>query len=179
MKFEIASPIEFPRPAVFAALQHNLADLAPLLPNIDRVDTVEASSHADGRDYTLHHWHATPDMAPALIWPFVSTAMTQWLDYGYWDQKNWSIEWRFESPKIKGMYHCGGTHRLLERSATTCTLIFAGELAIDPAKVPGIPVFVAKKAAPLVEKFLLDLILNNLERLPKAVNMYLGQRERP
>lgn len=80
MNFSFESPLAFPRARVFAVLQHELSALVPLLPNIDRVELVREDTHGDGRPYSLHHWYATPGMAPALIRPFVSKAMTQRLD---------------------------------------------------------------------------------------------------
>ncbi|RMF12335.1 MAG: hypothetical protein D6761_12965 [Candidatus Dadabacteria bacterium] len=174
MDFSFDAELDAPADAVFRTLQFDLSELIPLLPNIERVDLVASQENEQGLPYTLHHWFATPGMAPTLIRPFVTANMTQWLDHGTWNAAAGTIDWRFESPTMRDLYDCGGTHHVLERDAGRSTLRFSGTFAINAAAVPGVPTFLVRRVAPALEKFMLNMIVTNLRELPRAIATHLG-----
>ena len=124
--------------------------------------------------YTLHHWFATPGMAPKLIRPFVSSNMTQWLDHGTWNAADGLIDWRFESPTMGELYYCGGAHEVMNRGSGQSTLRFSGRFEINPGAIPGVPAFLVRKVAPALETFMLNMIVTNLQHLPRAIASHLG-----
>lgn len=178
MKFEFKEKIHHPRARVYDVLKNGLAEVVPLVPNVKSLKVIERHEIGKGETKIVNEWHGAPEGAPALIRPLIKPEMHVWRDYAHWIDAESLVHWRFEAPMFKHFYTCKGTNFVEDDGKGGAIVRLTGELLTYPEKIPGVPKMLAKKIAPTVEKWLLNLVSPNLAEMPRAVGVYLDNQEK-
>jgi hypothetical protein len=174
MKIEADARISFPRDVVFATYRDRLPELVPHLPNIERI-TVEQREDAPGGQAgvsrLLNHWKAKgeiPKVAQAVIKP----EMVAWHDHALWNENDWTCAWRTVPKMFTESIRCEGKNNYVVDGGHTILQI-RGVLEIDLEGIPGVPRFLAGRVAPIVEKFIVDLLRPNLVSVAGGLEKFL------
>ena len=70
---------------------------------------------------------------------------------------------------------CTGSNTFYEEQDGRTRVVLDGELTIDLKKVRGIPKFLGKSLGPKLEKFIVELVTPNLEKVNVSLEAYLNQ----
>ena len=175
MQFEFAEQLTHPASTVYLIMRDRMAEVVPLVPNVESIEVLKRELRPDGRLHVLNRWQGSPSATPKAIRPFVKPAYTAWLDDALWDDQRSLVEWKFQTDHLGGLYRCEGINYFTDNGQGGCTVRLTGELELYPEKVTGVPHFVARKLAPILEKWLLGLVSPNLAEAPKAVQLFLDR----
>ncbi|MBF0120006.1 MAG: hypothetical protein HQK79_14320 [Desulfobacterales bacterium] len=157
---------------VLETVRDHQADLVPYMPNIKAVEVIERRELDGNRIELLNHWHGESDV-PAFVKKFIKPEMTSWKDYATWYNDERYVAWRLETFYLNKLFTCIGKTHFKEVGPNETEIFLEGDLKVYPEEVPGIPSFIAKKAAPQIEGFIVKLITPNLCNLAKGVKAYL------
>lgn len=171
MKFNIIDEIPYPRHQVFATHRDCLLELVPYFGNVDRVEI--PSRREEGNAVHFENvWYGKTSDVPALIRPLLKDEMLKWTDFAVWDEDVWRCDWNIELAALPGAITARGTNRFRDESGET-VIEMNGEFAIHPDRLPGIPAFAARRALPVLERFIVGLLEPNLRDSNRAVQRYI------
>lgn len=174
MKFDLIDEIPFPRDVVFATQRDKLPELVPYMPNVESI--VVEKREVDGPQVKLLNlWKGNADDIPKVIAPLIKSDMMQWYDKATWDEATHICHWEIEINVMPGAISAKGTTEFDEEGDETVVRI-AGEFIVHPDKIP-LPGFVARRAAPTIEKFVVNLIKPNLKETNKVVARYIADHQ--
>lgn len=171
MKFSLTDEIPFPRDIVFATHRDKLLELVPYLPNVKSV-VVRSRAVEDGVIKLVNVWTGTTDDVPTVIRSLIKPDMLTWVDTATWDEGRWRTDWDIDITALAGAVTARGYNTFREEDGET-VLHMQGEFTIHPEKVPGVPGFVARAAAPTLERFVVGLLEPNLRKTNQAVRRYI------
>lgn len=172
MKIQGVEKVTHPARQVFEALRDKTPELLAFMPNIEAVEVLERREE-DGVLHLLNRWQGTKADVPKALRPFASREMTSWMDYAAWNSEELSCRWRIEAAVASRMFRCEGKTTIDATGDEACTFRLAGELTVDPAHIPGVPRFLAKKLKSPLERFIIGAVTPNLTGIAKAVQRYL------
>jgi len=175
MDFEFKEPVSYPVDAVYHALRDRLPELPAFLPEIDGIELVERDEHGDGGLSVINIWQGNQRSAPKGVRPFISKKMLAWRDVATWYEDPLRVEWRFETMHFESLYTCSGINYFEAATDNTTIIRLTGSLHIYPDRVPGVPKILARRLAPTIEKWLMNMVTPNLARLPRAIQELLDQ----
>lgn len=171
MRFTLTDELPHPRDLVFATHRDKLEELVEYLPNVESVEI--RKREIDGAVVRLeNHWKGASTDVPAVLRPIVKAEYLSWVDYAEWDEAAHRCRWRIELGLLPGAITARGESVFVEEGDETIVNM-TGEFIIHPERIPGVPAFVAKNAAPALEKFIVGLIQPNLRKSNAAVVEYL------
>ncbi|MCB9673832.1 MAG: hypothetical protein H6737_01870 [Alphaproteobacteria bacterium] len=171
MRFTITDELPHPRDLVFQTHRDKLLELVEYLPNIDKVETTKREE--DGAVVRLeNHWTAAQTDVPAVVRPLIKAEYLTWVDYAEWDEEHYRCRWRLELNVLPGVIEAHGENVFLDEGDET-VVNMTGEFVIHHERIPGVPAFVAKSAAPALEKFIVGLVQPNLRKSNAAVVEYI------
>ncbi len=170
MKIEADARISFSRALVFETYRDRLPELVPYLPNIKRI-TVQKRDDDAGTSRLLNLWEAKGEI-PKVAQTIIKPEMVAWDDHAFWNQNDWTCEWRTEPKMFTENIRCAGKNRYLEDGDHTI-LEIRGDLEIDLKGVRGVPSFLASRVAPHVERFIVDLLRPNLVSVADGLEKFL------
>jgi len=175
MKFQLTDEIAHPLEDVFATLRDRLEELVPYLSNVDQIEVRERTE--DGEVVTLENWWTgTSDDVPRVLRSFVKPDMLVWIDRARWDHDALRCDWQITLNALPEAVTAKGYNLYTEEDGET-VIKMHGEFIVHPEKVPGVPTFVAKKAAPTLERFVVGLLEPNLRESNRAVGQFLDDLE--
>ena len=173
MNFEFEERVSYPLDRVFEALRDRLAELPPFLPEVDSIELRERTEGEDGSISVLNIWQGSQRNAPLAVRRFISKEMLAWRDVGVWREDPRRVEWRFETMHFESLYECEGVNYFEAIDEENTRIRMTGTLSIYPEKVPGVPRRLARRLAPTIEKWLMNMVTPNLARLPHAIQALL------
>lgn len=171
MRFTITDELPHPRDLVFETHRDKLLELVDYLPNIDAVET-KHREEVGAVSKLENHWTGASSDIPAMLRPFLKSEYLTWVDYAEWDAENYRCKWRIEISVIPGAIEAFGENVFREEDGETIVNM-TGEFRVHPERIPGVPAFVAKRAAPALEKFIVGLVQPNLRKSNAAVVEYI------
>jgi hypothetical protein len=171
MKFSLVDEIPHPRELVFTTHRDKLTDLVPYLNQVRSIVT-ESRVEEGPVVRLLNRWHASDAEVPAPIRPLLRPERLTWLDKATWDMSRWRCDWEITITALPEAVTARGSSVFLEEGAETIVQM-SGEFLIHPDKIPGVPTFVAKAAAPALEKFIVGLLQPNLRKSNQAIQQYI------
>ncbi len=177
MHFEKEDKISHPASVVLDTMIDRMEAIAPFLPNVERIDTLEKKRRRNGRIFIVRRWQGVGDSIPRALRPFVSKDWLAWIDTALWVPHEFKVEWTL-STKLGHLYECSGTNYFepYPRAEATSTRIrVTGDLQVYPDRLPGIPRILGARLAPAVESFVVALITPNLTEVAKGLQLYLDQ----
>ncbi|MCA9566329.1 MAG: hypothetical protein KC656_00730 [Myxococcales bacterium] len=171
MRFTITDELPHPLDLVFSTHRDKLEELVEYLPNVESAKTVKREE--DGPVVRLeNHWVGATSDVPGVVRPWIKAEMLSWIDYAEWDASTHTCRWRLELGVLPGAITAKGETKFREEDGETIADM-VGEFVVHPERLPGVPTFVAKKAAPALEKFIVGLISPNLRKSNAAVVEYI------
>ena len=171
MKFSLVDEIPHPRELVFSTHRDKLLELVQYLPNVSSV--VPESRVIEGDIVRLVNiWTGSSTDVPAVIRPLVKPEVLTWVDRATWDKGRWRCDWDIKLSALPDAVTARGFNTFLEEGGETI-IQMNGEFVIHPDRVPGVPAFVARAAAPALEKFVVGLLQPNLRKSNQAVQQYI------
>lgn len=171
MEIRSESVIRHPRDRVYRAYRDRLSEIAPFIPDIDRI--VAVSREDTDRGVKLHNeWIAADRRIPSFARPFVRPEHLRWDDFADWVDADHRVDWRIGTRVLSEAVHCAGANRFHEHPDGT-RVALTGELRIDLRKVPGFPRLLVSRIGPEVERFVVSRITPNLERVNAAIGRFL------
>lgn len=171
MKFSLVDEIPHPRELVFHTHRDKLQELVEYLPNVSSVVT-ETRDVEGAVVKLLNIWTGTSDDVPAPLRSLIKPENLRWVDRAAWDEARWRCDWEITISALPEAVSARGFSTFLDEGGETVIQI-NGEFVVHPERVPGLPTFVAKAAAPALERFVIGLIQPNLRRSNQAVAQYL------
>ncbi len=174
MKFNVTDEIPFERELVFSTHRDKLEDLLPYLPNVDSIEVQERVEEGDVVRLT-NLWSGASSDVPAVVRSVLRPEHLTWTDRATWDHEKWQAQWNITINALPEAVSARGTTTFIDESGETLVRI-EGEFLIHPERIPGVPAFVAKRAVPPLERFVVSLLQPNLRRSNQAVQQYLEDR---
>lgn len=178
MNFNEQNTLSHPALTVLDTMIHKMEDIVPFLPSVESIETLEKGEESDGKIRVVRRWQGTSDSAPAAIRGFLSREHLAWIDTAIWTPAEWKVDWTLSTSMSK-LYDCGGANYYEPEPADpegSTRMRITGELVVYPERLPGIPKFLARKFAPQVEKFVINLITPNLTDVAKGLQGYLDEQ---
>ncbi|MBW1880064.1 MAG: hypothetical protein JRJ84_17015 [Deltaproteobacteria bacterium] len=171
MKFTLVTEVGQPRDLVFEVQRDHLPNLVSYLPNVEAI--VRVMQEEDGEVLRVRNeWRGSTSEIPAVLRPLLKPEWTSWSDEAVWDQGQWRCSWQTHLNIFPGAITSKGTTSFEEEGNETVVTVH-GEFAIDPAKVTGIPLSLAKRVGPVIEKFVLGVLEPNLRQTFEAIEEYI------
>lgn len=175
MNFQREDTIAHPAETVLEIMIERLEAIVPYLPNVERIETLDMKPLRNGRQRIIRRWQARRDQLPSALRPFISTEWLAWIDDALWVPAEYKVDWSL-STRLGRLYDCSGTN-YIEPDPTAVEkrsrIRITGGLTVYPDRVPGIPELLSKRIAPMVERFIVDLITPNLTSVAKGLDRYL------
>ncbi len=173
MRVEADAIVPFPRLRTFLAYRDEMPAFVRFLPNVKRI-VVEERDETPDEVRLRNVWHGGGEV-PAAFRAFISEDVLSWTDHARWREGDWLCTWRLETHALREAVRCEGTTRFVELSGDRTRVEIRGELAIDLARVPGIPSFLAGSLGRKVEQFLVKQITPNLTGVTDALTRHLNE----
>jgi len=175
MKFEKESTVTHPPSVVLDLMINRMDEIAPFLPNVDEITLISRDQTPEGRPHIVRKWQGNDRQAPKAVRPFIKKETLAWIDDAVWHPQDHKVHWTL-STNLGRLYDCSGInyfepHPDNPEGATRIRI--TGDLVVYPDKVPGVPKFLAKRLAPQVEKFIVNLITPNLTDVADGLQGYL------
>ena len=171
MRFNITDELPHPLDLVFEVHRDKLEELVEYLPNIESVETV--SRVEEGSVTRLeNHWTGASSDVPAVIRPLIKSEYLTWIDRAEWDAETHRCKWEITINALPGAITARGENAFREEDGETI-VDMTGEFIVHPERIPGVPAFVAKRAVPALEKFVVGLVQPNLRKSNAAVVEYI------
>ena len=116
----------------------------------------------------LNLWTVSSNDVPGPIRPLLKPENLTYLDRATWDAGRWRCDWEITLTALPEAVTARGFNTFLDEGGET-VIQMNGEFVIHPDRVPGVPTFVARAAAPALEKFVVGLLQPNLKKSNQAV----------
>jgi hypothetical protein len=171
MKFSLVDEIPHPRALVFATHRDRLVDVVKYMPNVAGVVTESRIEEGD-LVHLVNRWTGASTEIPAPLRPLVKPELLTWVDRATWDQARWKTQWSITLDAVADAISAHGENTFLDEGPDTVVQM-NGEFVVHPERIRGVPSFVARSAAPALERFVVGLLQPNLKRSNAAVRQYL------
>lgn len=162
--------LPFPRSIVYATYRDKLNELIPYMRNVRSINT-KSREVKNGSLVCVNEWHGGGEI-PAVARTILSEEMLSWTEYNTWDDSSYKVNWKIETHAFTEAVHCAGENQFLDRNGATLVKS-RGKLEIDAKQIKGVPFFISKQIANLVEDFLSQKIEPNLKEMGEGVQQYL------
>ncbi|HWV37194.1 MAG TPA: SRPBCC family protein [Vulgatibacter sp.] len=176
MDLSAEASIAQPRDAVFRVYRDELVNLLPYLPNVRRIEVKSREEKGD-RVALVNVWHGGGEI-PAAVRKFLSDSMLSWTDYAEWDEAEHACTWRSESHSFKDAVHSQGRNVFLEDGPGRSIIRIGGRIDVDAARIKGVPSLLAGGIGPVIERFLVKQVQDNLQEVARGVDRYLRENPR-
>lgn len=175
MRFTLTDEIGFPRDVVYAAVRDRVEELVDQLPNIDRIEVLERRIEGEVHHY-VKRWTASASEVPALLRPAIKPEYLQWVDHATWDGAAYTTAWHHDLEFLRGALTARGLNRYIDEGDVTL-IELEGEFTIHPERLTFLPGPVARKIAPALERFVVELVKPNLRSTNQAIERWLEEQE--
>ncbi len=165
--------ITHPRELVYHTYRDRLPELVEMLENIESMKELERRVEGS-TTHLLNEWKAQGEI-PKIAQKWIKPEMLRWKDYASWHAEEWSVDWRFEMAFMTDRVKVAGKSHYIELGPNRTELRLRGNLSIDAYGMPGMPRLIARKAGPVVERFVLALVQPNLTRTALALQRFLDE----
>lgn len=178
MEFDSESLVSHPASAVLETMVDRMEDIVPFLDTVEAIEEISREDLGDGRIRIIRRWQGSESSAPPALKAFVTPEMLAWIDTAIWVPAEHYVDWTIAT-SMSELYACGGRNSFGPAPADpegSTLMRVKGSLTVYPDKVPGVPGFLARRLAPQVEKFVVNLLKPNLMDVAKGLQGYLDDR---
>lgn len=173
MKFTVSDPVQLSAEATFKLLRDEMTALVPFMPDTDSIEVIKREELGD-EVHLVNRWRASNKAAPAALQKIITPELLSWLDHATWRTSTLEGSWRLEAMGGE-LYSCKGVTSVAPRG-DQATLSITIDLEVYPERLPGVPSFVAKALRSQIEKFLGDLLSQNMRQLAQSINQYAASK---
>ncbi len=170
MQFDVRDVVPWSRSTVFETHRDQLQGIAAYIESVERVDQRSRTRDAGGRVEQIHDWHGRTSVLPAMIRSFVPTEMLQWRETTVWCPHTWTATWTIATG-LGPAVEAHGKNAYIEIDGR-CAIEIEGAFGFHPDKVPQLAA-VPASAAPMIEQFVVKLIVPMIKQSGEAVSAYL------
>lgn len=174
MELKAEATVHQPRDAVFRVYRDELLQLLPFLPSVRGIDVQSRKEEGD-RVEMVNVWHGGGEI-PSAVRAVLSSSMLSWTDYAEWNSSDFTCSWRSESHSFREAVNSRGTNHFLEAGANRSTIIIGGRIDVDASKITGVPRLLAGTIGPVIERFLVKQVQDNLVEVARGVDRYLREQ---
>lgn len=175
MRFTVNDEIGFPRDLVYPAVRDRVEDLIAYLPNVDSIELLDSSVDGDVRRF-VKRWQASATEIPALLRPLIKPEYLTWVDHATWNAAEYTTAWHHDLAFLEGALTARGVNRYFDEGDVT-VIELEGEFTIHPERLTFLPGPVARKLAPAMERFVVELLKPNLKSTNQAIEQWLEEQE--
>jgi hypothetical protein len=158
---------------VYNLVRDDLQALTPFLPNIKSIQQDERRELEPGRHEIINTWHANIEL-PSFMKRFISEDFFSWLDSALWDDEGKLVHYKLTSKIANDLFDANGVNSFINHD-NGMAIKMRAELVIHPQKLPGIPLIMAHKVAPMIESLVVKMIKPNLTSLSTGIKNYLAK----
>lgn len=173
MKIDSQTRIHHPRDVVFRAYRDRLAEVVPYIPDIREIK-VHSREEEGGRVVLHNEWIADRDV-PKAFSMVLKPEHLRWDDHATWDEDTWTCRWTIKPRVFTDAVSCSGENVFSDDGDGHTRLALKGDLTIRLESIPGVPGFLGRRLAPQLEKFIVNLITPNLERVNTSLEQFLDE----
>lgn len=161
--------LRHPADRVAPAIRDRLADIAPDLDDVERINIVERQEQPDGGLLLVNEWRISPKL-PAALQNYVTPDMLGWLDRAEWSADATLCRWRIEPYFMPEAIRCSGETRFEPAmGGRGARVTFEGTLDVDPAALARIPAAWRLPASTAIEMVVGTMIPKNFRKTTDAV----------
>lgn len=165
------STIHHPIARVYPAYRDRLPEIAAYMPDIREIRVMEREELPGGLRL-LNLWIPSRQ-PPRAVAGFIKPEWLQWEDHAVWSDAETAVDWRIALPGLPDRVRCSGRNAFSEAGPGQTRVRLTGDLRIDAERFPGVPTLLARRAAPAIERFIVDLITPNLSRVNQSLEAWL------
>jgi hypothetical protein len=174
MKFTISDPVPLPPEEVFTLLRDEMSALVPHMPDTESIEVL--SREEEGSEVRLiNKWCASSEAVPQALRKVIKPELLSWRDHATWSTETMAGRWRLEALTANKLFSCTGVTSI-KPHAQGSSLEIEVDLEIYPEQLPGVPKLLAKTIRGQVEKFLGQLLGDNMRQLSKSITSYAASR---
>lgn len=155
---------------VFAAYRDHMSEVCVFIPDVREI-IVQAREPDGALTRVRCEWVSDRDV-PAFALSFLRPEHLRWLDDAVWDANALEARWQISPRAFTDAVLCSGVTRILA-DGDGSKVVLSGELRILVDEIPGVPKFLARRLAPMVEQFIVRLITPNLVETNRAIERFL------
>lgn len=174
MKIDSESRIHHPRDRVFAAYRDRLPEVAEYIPDIKEIKVL-SREEGEGVIKLHNEWVGATEI-PSAFKMFLKPEHLRWDDFATWKGGEWACEWQIKTRVFTDAVKCSGRNVFHEDGEGRTRVKLAGDLTIKLEAIPGVPGFLGRRLAPQVEKFIVNLITPNLERVNASLEKFMDEK---
>lgn len=169
-EFKTVAVVKHPRSVVWTIIRDRMADLAPMLTDIDAIVVQSRAEEPTGTVRLVNLWRAKAPI-PASLASVITPDMLAWLDRAEWQPDTWECHWQIQPHFFADRIRCNGVTRYEEAMGGRGTrLTFHGHLDVVASNIPGLSM--------MIESFAIGLIPKNFQKLTHAVSQQLETEQR-
>ena len=173
MEFRVDVRLPFAPRVVFAACRDDMPKLLAYLPRIRSIEVTSRKVNGSVVE-VIAEWRGGADI-PGPLRALLGHSMFAWTDYGTWDTDVLQVDWRTEPETLKGAVRCRGRDRFLEDGPGKTLLEIRGDVEVDAKRLPGVPSLFGRRAARMLEDFVVRKICSDMVQTETALGRYLAQ----
>lgn len=173
--FKIIVVVKHPPALVWATIRDRLAEVVPLLDDIEKITVVERKEEMDGTVRLVSLWKANPKI-PAMLASVVKPSMLAWIDRAEWNPRVYECKWRVEPQFFPERTRCSGITKYETAMGGKGTRItFEGSLDVASHNLAGVPSFLENSISSGIEAFVTTVIPKNFRKITEALGTFLGR----
>lgn len=170
MDIHAESHIAHPHQHVYTTYRDRLSEVAAYIPDIKEIRVL--SREDTDAQHTIHNLWIADREVPSMVKRFFSQDMLRWDDFAVWHDDGSYCDWRLSIPAFPNQVRCSGQNHFHADGSGT-KVVLTGDLQIAVDKIPGIPKILARRIAPQLEKFIVQLIKPNLIEVNRSLGRFL------
>ena len=174
MKFQVADPIPFSLDEGFLLIRDEMPSLVPYMKDTESIDVLERREEGE-TVHLVNQWRASNASVPKALRGIMKPELLGWTDYATWTTDTRSAAWRLEALGSGKLFTCKGTTSVQEIDGEV-KLCVDVDFSLHPENIPGIPKLLARTLTKQIEKFLVDLLKENMRQLAISMQKYAAER---
>lgn len=174
MQFVISDPIPLSVEEAFTLLRDQMSNLVPYMPDTESIE--ELSRTEDGtQTQTVKRWQASTDRVPKALRSIIQPELMSWKDHATWSSETHTGTWELEANTGSQLFSCSGV-TAIKAHGQGALLEITVHLEIYPENLPGVPKLLAKTIRGQVEKFLGQILSDNMRQLAQSITRYVDHK---
>jgi len=170
MQFVISDPIPLSEEEALTLMRDNMTTLVPFMPDTESIE--ELSREGEGDEVkVVKLWRASTENVPKALRSFIKPELMSWRDHASWSTSERRGTWELEPMAGGQLFDCSGVTSI-KAHPQGALLEITVNLDIYPERLPGVPKLLAKTIRGQVEKFIGQILSDNMRQLAQSVTRY-------
>jgi len=174
MQFVISDPIPLSEEEAFTLMRDQMSTLVPYMPDTDSIEELSREEEGDVVK-VVKRWQASPQSVPKALQKLITPELMSWRDHATWSSEQKSGTWELEALTGGDLFSCSGV-TAIKPHPQGALLEITVNLDIYPENLPGVPKLLAKTIRGQVEKFIGQILSDNMRQLAQSVTRYADSK---